>query len=265
MNKFTNTITILIMLSFSSVLYAETMDIWFSPGWKTKPQAAKSISSALEKDSGVKIKPRIAKSYPQMLDAMASSKPSLVYVGSFVQAIIHARGTGTGLVQAANGKELYSGVLIYKKGGDPESILKNHPSNVAFAVGASSGESTAKAATSGQAAFKTRNHKATAGAVKAGKAKAGVVKNWWWKANGSKYPDLAMYEIPNISVTKNPDNVLSASNSVSSATRVKIKQAAVKNKDVFKAKNMVDFDKSKLDFTLSLMKKGKIDPMTYSW
>jgi len=252
-------------VTVSSVVSAETLDLWFSPGWKSKSQAAKSISVALENDSGVTIKPRIAKGYPQILDAFASGKPSLVYVGSFVQAIIHARGTGTGLVQAVNGKELYSGVLIYKKGADPQSILNNHPSEVAFAVGASSGESSAKAATGGKASFKVRNHKATAGAVKAGKIKAGVVKNWWWKANSAKYPELAMYEIPNISVAKNPDNVLSASSSVPSSTRTKIRKAAINNKSVFKASKMVEFDKANLDFTLGLMKKGKIDPMTYSW
>lgn len=265
MKRILSFFAIFLICSFSSIIYAETLDLWFPPGWKIKAEKAKLISSALEKDSGITIKPRIAKSYPQILDAFSSGKPSLVYVGSFVQAILHMSETGHGLVQAVNGKELYSGVFIYNKGEDPKSILKNHPTEIAYAVGSSSGESSAKAATAGKAAFKVKNHRATAGAVKAGKAKGGVVKNWWWEANSAKYPGLEMYKIPGISVAKNPDNVLAASTTVSMTSREKIIKAAKKNKDLFNAKKMVDFKESKLDFTLDLMKKGKIDPEAYSW
>lgn len=133
-----------------------------------------------------------------------------------MQAIIRAHGLGEGLVQAANGKEFYSGVLVYPKNQDPVTILSASPSSIAYAAGASSGESSAKAATAGRASIPTKNHSATCGAVKAGKAKAGVVKNWWWAANGRRFSELAMYEIPGISENRNPDNVLAASKAVSS-------------------------------------------------
>ena len=189
----------------------------------------------------------------------------MVYVGSFVQAIIKARGLGIPLVQNINGKELYSGVLVYPKGGDPEDILKNNPDDIAFARGASSGESSAKAATGGKAAIGTANHGATCAAVKAGKHKAGVVKNWWWEANKDKYPELDMYRMPGISIEKNPDNVLTVSKAVSPDLAEKIKIAAIAGKEAFGAPEMAAFDQSRLDFSLELMKKGNIDPLTYAW
>jgi len=260
------TFILLIATVFSTVtLAAGSIDMWFSPGWKSKTAKAKSITSELSSKSGIQVKPRIAGSYPQILKTFASGKPALVYVGSFVQAIIRARGLGEGLVQASNGKEFYSGVLVYPKGQDPKAILKNSPSKIAFAVGASSGESSAKAATAGKASIGTKNHAATCGAVKVGKAKAGVVKNWWWASNGKRFPELAMYLIPGVSEQKNPDNVLSASKGVSADVKAKIKEAAKASKDIFGASKMVDFDPSALDFSLSLMAKGKIDPNTYSW
>lgn len=109
------------------------------------------------------------------------------------------------------------------------------------------------------------NHGATCGAVKAGKAKAGVVKNWWWEANKQKFPELAMYEIPGISKTGNPDNVLTASKAVSKELRNKLTAAAMKNPSAFGAPKLAAFDASALRFSLDLMAKGKIDPLTYSW
>ncbi len=266
MKKIFCTLTLMAVTAFSSMtLAADALDMWFSPGWKAKAVKAKVITTELGSKSGLQIRPRIANSYPQILKAFASGKPALVYVGSFVQATIRARELGVGLVQAANGKEFYSGVLVYPKGGDPAAILSGNPGRIAFAVGASSGESSAKAATDGQAAIPTKNHGATCGAVKAGKAKAGVVKNWWWASNSKRFPELAMYEIPGVSETKNPDNVLAASKGVSADVMAKVIDAAKASKDVFGATEMVDFDPATLDFSLSLMAKGKIDPKTYSW
>jgi hypothetical protein len=136
---------------------------------------------------------------------------------------------------------------------------------IAFARGASSGESSAKAATGGKAAMGVANHGAACGAVKAGKAKAGVVKNWWWEKNSKKFPTLSAYRIPGISIEKNPDNVLTASKAVPTELANKIAAAAIASRDVFGAPEMVEFDASRLDFSLSLMKKGKINPTTYSW
>ncbi len=267
MQKIIGLTTVLLMFLSLTVTaaFAADMNCWFPPGWKNKAQKAQAITKALSEASGITIKPRIAKSYPQILKSFDSADQSLVYVGSFVQAIIKARGLGTALVQNINGKDLYSGVLVYPKGGDPVTILKDFPGQIAFARGASSGESSAKAATGGQAKIGTVNHKATCGAVKAGKAKAGVVKNWWWEANSSKFPELEMYRIPEISVEKNPDNVLTASKAVPVDIQKKIADAAISQKDAFGAPEMVPFDSSRLEFPLNLMKKGKIDPMKYSW
>jgi ABC-type phosphate/phosphonate transport system substrate-binding protein len=244
---------------------AESVTCWFPPGWKNKGNQAKAIASALSKESGVSIRPQIARSYPQILTAFTSGKKALVYVGSFVQAIIHARKLGTPLVQNINGKDLYSGIMIYPKGKDPKAILEKYPKQFAFTVGASSGESSAKAATNGMAAIGVPNHRAAAGAVRMGKAKAGVVKNWWWESNKKRYPMLAIYNIPGISIRKNADNVLTASKSIPDDMLEKIKKAAIKSKEVFGAPEMVPFDSTRIDFSLDLMKKGKIDPLTYTW
>jgi ABC-type phosphate/phosphonate transport system substrate-binding protein len=244
---------------------AGTYTCWFPPAWKSKAPKAKVITAALSKNSGLTIRPRIAKSYPQILTAFSTDTPNIVYVGSFVQAIIHARNLGTPLVQNINGHEKYSGVLVYPKGEDPTEILAKYPSQIAYAKGADSGETSAKAATDGKASIATANHGATCGAVIAGKAKGGYVKNWWWDSNKTKFPTLAMSETPGVSIIGNPDNVLTVSKSVSKADADKIMAAAIAGKDAFGAPKMVPFDVSEIQFSLDLMKKAHIDPMTYSW
>ena len=259
-------ISAMMLLSLSLPAYsADGITCWFPPGWKNKADKARAIAIALGNESGLQIRPRIAKSYPEILTAFSSDQQNLVYVGSFVQAIIKARGLGTPLVQNINGKEFYSGVLVYPKGGDPAAILKNDPDKIAFAVGASSGESSAKAATSGKASMGLANHGATSAAVVAGKAKAGVVKNWWWDSNKSKFPTLEAYEIPGVSLKKNPDNVLTASKAMDANTMLKITAAAFNSKEAFGALEMKPFDGDSLSFSLGLMEKGKIDPMAYTW
>jgi ABC-type phosphate/phosphonate transport system substrate-binding protein len=245
---------------------ADTVTCWFPPGWKKKASQAQMITKSLSSESGIKIRPRIARNYPEILTAFATDNKNLVYVGSFVQAIIAARNLGTPLVQNVNGKELYSGILITPNGVDSQMVLVQSPAKIAFAVGASSGESSAKAATQGKAAIGVANHGAAVGAVKAGRAKAAVVKNWWWDARAKDYPEMSSYQIPGVSVAKNPDNVLTASKAVSGELQKKIKAAAVASSSAFgKGADMQPFDASKLAFTLDLMKKGKIDPLTYSW
>ena len=117
-----------ILFSVATFSYAtEAIDCWFAPSWVTKSAQAKEITAALSAHSGLTIKPRIATNYPQILKAFSSVEQNLVYVGSFVQAIIQARGLGTGLVQSVNGKEFYSGVFVYPKEQNPEDLLKNYP------------------------------------------------------------------------------------------------------------------------------------------
>jgi len=241
------------------------VNIWYPPSWKTKPEQAKSISEAIGSKSGYDVKPRIAQSYPQILSAFAAEGNNLVYVGSFVQAIISSRKLGTTLVQAVNGKEMYSGIMVYPKGADPKAIINDSPDQIAFTVGASSGESSAKAATGGKASMGVTNHMAASKAVAAGKAKAAVVKNWWWEGNKSQFAGFEVYRIPGVSEEKNPDNVLTASKQVPAEVAEKIRQAAIASAAVFGAKEMRSFDEKDLEFTLGLMKKGGIDPLTYTW
>ena len=246
-------------------LFAATISCWFPPGWASKTDQAKTITKALSEKSGIEISPRIAKSYPEILTSFATGENNLVYVGSFVQAIIKARGLGTALVQSVNGEELYSGIMIYPKGHDPETILKNNPEKIAYALGASSGESTAKAATDGKAAIGTKSHAESVNAIKSGTAAAAVVKNWWWQANQVNYPNMAAYNIPSCSKVGNPDNVLTASHALPQEARDKITAAALQSKEAFGAKSMRIFPEETLLFSLWLMKKGGIDPATYSW
>ena len=255
----------LLISLISPVFAGDTLTLWFPPGYKNNIDDAKFITQALSEKAGVPIRPRIAKSYPEILDAFEKPAPNLVYVGSFVQAIIRARGLGTPLVQTVNGKEFYSGILVYPKGQKPQDILKSNPEEISFTVGASSGESSAKAATKGKANIGVANHGAAVGAVLAGKAKAAVVKNWWWEANKQKYQDVAVYEIPGVSITKNPDNVLTASNGVSPDLIKKITVAAMASSAAFHGQKMAAFDSNKLDFSIDLMKKGGIDSMNYKW
>jgi len=260
----TVTAAMLFSTMLGSALAAE-MNCWFPPDWSKKPEQAQAITTALSDKSGATVKPRIAKSYPEILTAFASADQNLVYVGSFVQAIIKAKGLGTALVQNIDGKELYSGVLVYPKGGNPEAILKESPADISFAKAASSGETAAKAATGGKASISVANHDAACAAVTAGKAKAGVVKNWWWEKNKEKYATLDMYKIPGVSIEKNPDNVLTASKAVPADLQAKIAEAAIASKEAFGAPEMKAFDQSRLDFPLEMMTKGGIDPKSYEF
>lgn len=267
MKKRMSFLVLLVFISMSGLAFAaDTLTCWFSPGWKSKAAQAKEITQALSEKSGVAIRPRIAKSYPEVLSAFATDQPNLVYVGSFVQSIIAARKIGTPLAQNANGKEMYSGILIYPAGQDPIAILKNNPAEIAYAIGASSGESSAKAATKGKAAIGVANHGVAVNAVKAGKAKAAVVKNWWWANNASKFAGMASFEIPGVSEQKNPDNVLTASKAVPKDVAEKIQAAAIASNAAFGSNAvMVPFESSKLSFSLGLMQKGGIDPLSYTW
>jgi ABC-type phosphate/phosphonate transport system substrate-binding protein len=255
----------LITISPKQAFSAESIFCWFPPSWSSKIVKAEKITKALSEKSGIQVRPRIAKSYPEILTSFATGENSLVYVGSFVQAIIKARGLGTPLVQSVNGKELYSGILVYPKGQDPVAILKISPSKIAYAIGASSGESTAKAATEGKASIGTKSHTASVAAIKSGVAKAAVVKNWWWEANKNNYPNMEVYNMPSYSKIGNPDNVLTASHALTKEKKEKIIVAAMQSKDAFGADSMRLFPKDTLMFSLWLMKIGGIDPATYSW
>lgn len=259
---------IVLALLLSSVpAYAAGILLYYPPEWKNDAPKAKEIAETLGQSSGLEIQPRIANSYPEIVDAFAKSEPTLVYVGSFVQALLHARGQSVPLLQAINGKELYTSVLIAPKsaGNDPVAIVKEAGADVAYAKGASSGESGAKAATEGAAAIAANNHSAAVNAVKAGKAKCAFVKNWWWEANKANFEDMEKFDFPGVSDHKNSDNVLSANKSVSAEDTAKIKAAALSNAKVFGVDSLAEFNPAALDPTLDLMKKAKIDPQNYTW
>lgn len=251
-------------LSFGTALAADVVTCWFAPG--KRMDQAKAIAGALSKGSGVEVKPRIASNYPEILEAFATREMNLAYVGSFAQAIIMARKLGTPLVQNVDGKELYAGIMIHKIGQDPQAILSSSPAAIAYAIGASSGESAAKAATAGKASIGVNSHAAAVDALLSGKAQAAMVKDIWWQSNKSKYPGLKAYEIPKISAKKNPDNVLTASSTVPANLVEKFKAAAIKNSAVFgPGAVMKPFTASQLNFSLGLMMQGRIDPLTYKW
>ncbi|HET8707986.1 MAG TPA: PhnD/SsuA/transferrin family substrate-binding protein [Pseudomonadales bacterium] len=256
----------LVLLVTSAICRADqTYSLWFPPEWRAKAADAKTITDAISSHAGVQIEPRIAKDYGEIFQSFSGNEAQFVYAGSFAQALIRARKLGQPLVQAITGRENYSGVFVFPKGQDPAQILKDNPAEIAFAAGASSGESSAKAATDGKASFKVPDHNAAAGAVKAGRAKGAFVKNWWWQDNQGRFQELDMYRVADVSEEKNPDNVLTASTAVPAELKEKIVKAAQESKDAFGAKEMAVFDASKLDFSLELMKKGKIDTATYSW
>lgn len=246
-------------------LAADSITCWFPPGYKNLDQS-QAIVGALSKGSGAEVKARVATNYPEILEAFAGKGMNLVYAGSFAQSIIMARKLGTPLVQTVDGKELYAGIMIHKMGQDPKAILANSPDAIAYAIGATSGESCAKAATAGKANLGVSSHAAAADAVVAGKAQAAVVKDGWWQSNQAKYPGMVAYEIPKISVKKNPDNVLTASSGVPAALATKLKAAAIANAVAFApGAQMKPFTASQLNFSLGLMMQGKIDPLTYQW
>ena len=249
-----------VVTSVSTVAPALAADVtcWFPP--KFPAASAKRITDAL--GAKVPVQARIAQSYPEILEAFSAKGDNVAYVGSFVQAILSVKQQGVTLVQAIDGKEFYGAWMIYPKGGNPTAILSQSPTEIAFAKGASSGESGAKAATEGKATIATSSHDGTAAAVKSGKAKAGFVKSWWWEANKAKYPEFDVYRVPGVSDAKNPDNVLTASRSLDAGLRNKLKAAALASAASFDAKSVVEFN-GDLSFTISLMRKAKIDPAGY--
>jgi ABC-type phosphate/phosphonate transport system substrate-binding protein len=244
---------------------AETINLWYPPSWKSKQAHSLYIAQSLSKTSGHKIIPKVARSYPELLEDFSSNTKNIVYVGSFVQALIKARGIGTPLVQTLNGRDFYSGIMIYPLGGEPEAILRDFPEQITYAKGSSSGESSAKAATNGKAMRGIASHRAAADLVAFGKKKAAFVKNWWWQSNKENYPMLSEYNVPGVSIAKHADNVLTASKSIPDSILPDIINAAIISKDAFGASSVVVFDESKLNFSLDMMKKAGIDPLTYSW
>ena len=245
------------------IVMAEEMLCWFPPGFD--PGKAIAITNALSQGTSAIVQVKIARNYPELLDAFAAKPEALVFTGSFTAAVLQARGLAVPLVQKIDGKELYAGVLIYPKGENPAALLNNFPAEISYAVGASSGESSAKAATEGKAKIGVRDHLWALAALKAGNARAAVVKNFWWEANKKNYPEFDMYEIPEISLPRNPDNILMAATAVSEENRGKLTQAAIAGKKAFSANEMKRIEAKDLEFTLNLMRKGGIDPNTYTW
>lgn len=256
--------SLLLALVMSAIpLCAQNFVCWFPPG--SDAGKCKVIADALGQGSGLAVQPLVAATYPEILKGLASNKGQLAYVGSFASVVIKVRNLGTALVQKVDGKELYSGVMLHPKESNPQEILSAAPTEIAYAIGSSSGESSAKAATGGKAAVAVKDHLAAANAVKAGKARAAFVKNFWWADHKDKFPGLAAYVVPGISELRNTDNVLWASNDIPLPLMVKLSAAAKAAKEAFGAREMKSFDASALSFSQELMRKGSIDPKHYAW
>ncbi|MBI5017918.1 MAG: PhnD/SsuA/transferrin family substrate-binding protein [Deltaproteobacteria bacterium] len=265
MRKTTALLLALGLLVATRAVAGPNVTLYFPPAWDHQTEKANAIASKLSEGSGVAIAAKVAKSYPEILEAFESKEACLVYVGSFCQAIIQAKHLGAPLLQVKDGKEFYGSWMVYPKGQDPQAILRDSPAEVAYAVAASSGESGAKAATGGKASIAVASHDAAVAAVVAGKAKAAFVKNWWWKSHQKEFADFEVYEVPGVSDVKNPDNVLTGSKALSPEDRDKILKAALASKEVFGGQETVRFGATSLEFSLDLMKRGGISPVNYQW
>ncbi len=262
--RFLAIISILLTPTQSALALSE-INLYFPPNWAAHSAAAGQIANGLGHELGIKIIPNISSCYPEILIALTEKKPVLAYVGSMVQTIIWSRKLGTPLLQAIDHKQFYGGVLLFPKGMSPSAILKDYPAEIAYTVGATSGEVCAKSATGGKASIAVFNQRTAADTIMSGKAKAAFVKNVWWDENKNNYPELDSYSVPEISDIKNADNVLLVSKFVPPGLKAAIMSATAKVPELFNADLIVPFDSSALNFTLELMKKAGINPLTYTW
>lgn len=263
-------VLVLVALMFSWVVIVPVgaepeVHLWFPADWKKNSEAAQKIATELSKASGMQIVPQVAGNYPELMDALAVKTPELAYVGSMVAAVLRSRRLAQPLFQAVDGKHMYAGVMIYPKGQDPQAILKDHPSEIAYAVGATSGEVCAKAATAGKAAVAMESHQESVSALVAKKAMAAFVNDYWWDEHKGEFPGLELYRVPGISENRNPNHLLLASTSVPPEIKSLFYAAAFHAPQLFKANYIAPFDSSSLDFTLGLMGKAGLDPLTYTW
>lgn len=260
-------VTMMGMLVLPVMAHAGSINLFFPGSFKEEPAKAKGIAEALSKASGLEIQPRIAPSNKDLMVEFTKGEPIIAYIGSFISAIMQARGALHVVGQVVTGKEAYASILVApaSAGSDAGAILKAAGSAVAYAEGASSGESGAKAATDGAAAMATKGHEASVLAVKNGKAQAAFVKNHWWEANKGKYPDMNGMSVPGVSTLANPDNLLVANKSVSAEVIAKLKDAAKANAAAFGGTSFVDAGQDILKGSLELMSKGKIDPLKYEF
>jgi ABC-type phosphate/phosphonate transport system substrate-binding protein len=257
--------TTAVLLSTLGAASAVEINIYFPPDWKNQPERAAKIAEGLTQEAGIKINPYIADCYPEILTALTQKQPIFAYVGSMVQSIVYARQLGAPLVQALDHKHFYSGIMLFPKGMSPTAILNENPALIAYTVGATSGEVCAKLATVGKASIAVDDHHAAAEAIRTGRAKAAFVKNTWWEENKNNYPKLDSYNLPGISEVKNADNVLLASKFVSPDVKSALMSATLRRPELFDADLIVPFDSSSLIFTLDLMNKAGVDPLTYTW
>lgn len=258
----------LVMTVLPVLAQAGELTMYFAPEWKEKAAKAKEITDVLSQASGLTIQPRVVGANPDLITAFEKSDPAIVYVGSLITTLLTARGLGTPLAQGVKeGKESYSAVLVapVAAGSDPAAIVSGAGEAISYAKGASSGELGAKAASNGKANVAANNHAGALNAVKAGKAKAAFVKNWWWEEHKGEYADFQKFDYPGVSEHHNADFVLSVNKGVAEADRAKVKQAASAHAAAFGVTSFRDFDPAATEPTKALMKKGNLDPATYTW
>lgn len=257
---------VMVCLGFGVPAWAEPeVHLWFPAEWQTKTEATEKIAAHLSRKSGMKITPRVVRNYQELMAAFEDKSPELAYVGSMVSAVLWSRRLAQPLFQAMDGEQFYAGVMLYPKGQEPLAILKEYPEEIAYAMGTSAGELSAKVASEGKAGQAKASQGEAAKAVGEGKAKAAFVKDYWWEKHKAEFPGVESYRLPGISENRNPDHVLLTSFSVSPEVKAHFFDAAIHAPELFDALYIAPFDASSLDFTLSLMSKAKVDPLTYVW
>ena len=255
----------ILFATLSSAWAVSEINLYFPPEWKDQPESVYKIADGLSQEVGIKISPQIVDCYPEVLTALSQKKPTLAYVGSMVQTIVISRKLGTPLLQALDNKQFYGGILVFPKGMSPSAILNDNPTEIAYTLGTTSGEICAKVATGGKASIAVLDQRGAVDSMRSGKAKAAFVKNTWWEENRTKYPAFDSYSVPGVSRLDNADNVLLASNFVSTEIRSLITTVAIKKPHIFNADLVVPVDSFLLWFTMELMHKAGINPLTYSW
>lgn len=265
--KFLRKMIFLVILFFASRASASEIIIIYPPEWSADAARTKAIAEALSQGTGITIRPLIADTYTQLVEAFSQKKPVLGYLGSFAQAVLFSRGLYVPILQGVDGEEFYTSVMIVPESaaGDPFQIIRKAGSEVAYCVGTSSGESGAKAATQGKAALAFSTHEASVNAVITGEAQAAFVKDKWWESKKDEYKGLKCVHYPVISSYRHPARILCANKFVSDQDRSMIKKAALNSEAAFGVKSFNEVQSSIIEQTLALMRKAGINPSTYSW
>src|SRR5208337_5170676 len=115
-----------LLLPAPAKVFAADVALYYPPEWATKATEARAIAQVLSQSSELAIHPVVAQTYPEIIAAFTKNQPTLVYVGSFLQALLYARELSTPMLQGIDGKEFYTSVLVAPSsvGTNPVAIVK---------------------------------------------------------------------------------------------------------------------------------------------